>query len=287
MSEEKPVSSEQRVCKSCGNHFMGLYCNMCGEKVLEAEDRTFKHFLSNIVTFSFIDNKFLKTLKLILLSPGFLSKEYAEGRRVNYLRPLQLFFIFNLIYFLFPLLQLFNTSLHTQMYLRVHSPLVRKLVNHKLEETGFSFQGYSLMYNDKSTSLAKLVIILFVVIVSVPFALIFRKQKRYFSEHLTLSVELAAFNLAVNAVFLSLILIISTKIIHWTHMGWEKYLDDVTLTVIFIMTNLFFLFKAGRTFYQERGFMLIIKVVISLLGMFLALEMYRLILFLVTFWSLS
>src|SRR5687768_12706751 len=103
------------VCKSCGNNFTGLFCNECGEKVLEPSDRTFKSFLVNIqIGITFADNKFLKSLRLTILKPGFLSREYIEGKRVNYLRPLQLFFVLNLVYFLFPLVQLFNTSLNTQ-----------------------------------------------------------------------------------------------------------------------------------------------------------------------------
>jgi hypothetical protein len=172
------------------------------------------------------------------------------------------------------------------MYLRTHSALVRKMVNARLLSEGYSYQGYSLMYNEKSTSLAKLLIIVFVLVASLPFNLIYRRRNRYFTDHLTFSVELAAFNLAMNAILLSLVLIILNKLIHWTHSGWEKYLDDVTLTVIFILTNLYFLFHAGRTFYGQRGFALVIKVLLGLVGLFVALELYRLLLFLVTHWSL-
>lgn len=277
----------QQTCKSCGHVFEGIYCNLCGEKVLEPADRSLRSFMSNILlALTFADNKFTRTLWLVVARPGFVSREYAEGRRVRYLRPLQLFFILNIVYFLFPVLQLFNTSLHTQMYLRTHSPLVRKMVRAQLEAEGFSLQGYSLMYNEKSTSLAKLLVIIFVFLAALPVMLVYRKRNRYFTDHLTLSVELAAFNLAMNAIFLSLLLVVINRIIHWTHTGWERYLDDTTLTLIFIMTNLYFLFNSGRTFYGQRGFMLILKVVMSMLGLFVALELYRLVLFLLTFISL-
>jgi hypothetical protein len=287
MNDNPPVSSVQRTCKSCGNTFVGMYCNLCGEKVLEPTDRSLKAFFSNVViALSFTDNKFFKTLRLIIQKPGFLSREYSEGRRVLYLRPLQLFFVLNLFYFLFPVVQLFNTSLHTQMYLRTHSALVRKMVSTKLDVEGYSYQGYSLMYNEKSTSLAKLLVIVFVLLASLPLNLIYRRRNRYFTDHLTLSVEFATFNLAMNAIFLSVLLVAINKIIHWTHLGWEKYLDDTTLTIIFVMTNLYFLFNAGRTFYNQRGYLLIVKVLLALLGLFLALELYRLVLFLLTYWSL-
>lgn len=274
----------QRTCKSCSHKFHGIYCNLCGEKVLETGDRSFRNFINNALTFA--DNKFLKTLWMIIRYPGLLSKEYAEGRRVNYLRPLQLFFVLNLIYFLFPLLQLFNTSLHTQMHLRTHSPLVRSMVYSKVGRDALALEGYSLMYNQRSTSLAKLLIIVFVILASVPMILIYRKRNRYFTDHVTLAVELTSFNLAMNAIFLSIFLMAMNKLLHWTHSGWEKYLDDFTLTIIFVLTNTYFLFKAGRTFYGQMGKRLILKVLLGLLGLFIALELYKLTLFLITFWVL-
>jgi hypothetical protein len=273
-----------RVCKSCGNAFTKTFCNACGEKVLETKDRTFKSFLANFLAVA--DNKFLKTLWMIIQRPGFLSKEYAEGKRVNYLRPLQLFFILNLVYFLFPLLQLFNTSLRTQMYLRTHSSLVREMIFNKIGNDKLVMEGYSLMYNEKSTGLAKLLIIVFVLLASLPMMIIYRRRNRYATDHVTLAVELTAFNLAVNAIFLSLFLMLVSKVFHWSHLGWEKYLDDFTLTIIFVLTNSYFLFRAGRIFYAQKGKILIIKVVLGLLGLFIALEAYRLCLFLITFWTL-
>ena len=285
---ETELSEHPRhACKSCGNVFTGLYCNLCGEKVLEPKDRSFKSFLQNVlIAITFADNKFVKSIWLVMRNPGFLSREYVEGKRVNYIRPLQLFFVLNLIYFLFPLLQLFNTSLRTQMYLRTHSPIVRAMVHAKVGNDPLALRGYELMYNEKTNSLAKLLIILFVIVAAIPMALIYRRRNRYFTDHVTLAVELTTFNLAVNALLLSLFLMLTNTLLHWTHMGWEKYLDDLTLTIIFILTNSYFLFAAGRNFYGQYGKMLLLKIVLGLLGLFVALEVYRIILFLITFWAL-
>jgi hypothetical protein len=163
---------------------------------------------------------------------------------------------------------------------------VQKMVQHKMKTDGYSMQGFSLLYNEKSTSQAKLLIIVFVVIASIPFSLIYRKRNRYFSDHFTLATELASFNLIMNAIFLSLFLILVNAILRWTGSGWERYLDERTLTIIFVLTNVYFLTRAGRTFYNQTGFRLIIKVVLGLLGLFVALEIYRLLLFLVTYYSL-
>jgi hypothetical protein len=282
--KDENSSLTRHTCKSCRNQFMGSYCNLCGEKVLEANDRSFRSFVSNI--FAFTDNKFFKTLWLIIRKPGLLSKEYAEGRRVAYLRPLQLFFVLNLVYFLFPFLPLFNASLKTQLYLRTHSLLVRTMVYSETGGDNLALQGYELMYNQKSMGLAKLLIFVFVLLASVPMMIIYRRRNRFFTDHVTLAVELTCFNLMVNAIGLTVLLMAVNKLLHWSHSGWERYLDDTSLTVIFVITNAYFLFRAGRTFYAQKGKILVLKVALGLLGLFIALEAYRLALFLVTFWSL-
>lgn len=280
--------SEQDVhtCKSCGHSFTGVYCNLCGEKVILPQDRSMRSFLSNIlIAITFADNKFIKSLWYIVFKPGFISREYAEGRRVNYIRPLQLFFILNLIYFLFPILQLFNSSLRTQMYYLFHSAFARDLVVNRLIEEGMSLAAFELMYNDKTTGLAKLLVIIFVLLAALPLSLIFRKKNRYFTDHTTLAVELVSFNIFINAIVLSVLLWIASRLFRWGELNWNEYLNDGSLTIVFVVTNLYFLYRAARNFYGQKGKRLILKSIMGILGLFLALEAYRFILFLITFWS--
>ena len=63
------------------------------------------------------------------------------------------------------------------------------------------------------------------------------------------------------------------------------YLNDVTLTIIFILTNLYFIFRAARTFYNQEGKRLVLKAIAGILGLFLALEVYRFMLFFITVWA--
>jgi hypothetical protein len=62
-------------------------------------------------------------------------------------------------------------------------------------------------------------------------------------------------------------------------------LNDTTLTIIFVATNMYFIFRAARTFYSQKGKRRIIKAIFGILGLFLALEVYRFILFFITMWS--
>jgi hypothetical protein len=281
------LASQEHTCKSCGHTFVGLYCNMCGEKVIEPKDRKFRSFLGTVmVSTTFVDNRFIKSLWSTISKPGFLSREYVDGRRVIYMRPLQMFFILNLVYFLFPVLQMFNSSLYTQLHVLPHSRLARSVVSGILKKDGMTMPGFELMYNDKTTSLAKLLIVVFVVFASLPLSLIFRKKNRYFTDHVAFAVELTSFNLAVNAVGLTLLFALINKIFRLSHATYGVYLNDLTLTIIFVSTNLYFIFYAARTFYGQKGKRLMLKAFAGILGLFLALEAYRFFLFFITIWTM-
>ncbi|HPM32811.1 MAG TPA: DUF3667 domain-containing protein [Chryseolinea sp.] len=287
LKPETSNSTIEHICKSCGNTFVGLYCNQCGEKVIEAKDRKFKTFLANVlIATTFVDNKFIKSLWLTLKNPGFLSREYVDGRRVQYMRPLQMFFILNLIYFLFPTLQIFNALLHNQQHVFPHKALAHRMVLEKIHNEGIDMRGFELMYNDKTTGLAKLLVVMFVVIASLPLSLIFQKKNRYFTDHVALSVELTAFNLAVNAISISFVFFIVSKLFSWGHLNSGNYLNDLTLTIIFVTTNFYFIFRSARAFYNQKGKRLVIKAILGVVGLLLALEVYRFLLFFITLWSL-
>jgi hypothetical protein len=279
MRPENPRSPlPENICKSCGNRFKGYYCNICGEKVLQGRDKSFSAFLNNIlIAVTFTDSKLIKTLWWVIRKPGYVSNEFAEGRTIKYVNPLSLFFVLNLIYFLFPVIQLFNASLNTQL-LAPQRLLVRDMVAHKMMSMQMTdIASFSLIYNQKTTGLAKLMVMVFVVITSLPLNFLYRKKNRYFSDHVGFTVELACFNLFVNAICLTLV----AKL-----LGLGHYLDELTVTFIFVSSNLYFLLKSGMTFYREKGWRLVVKSIVMLLLLRVALEIYRAILFIVTIWAL-
>ncbi|MBP9925032.1 MAG: DUF3667 domain-containing protein [Cyclobacteriaceae bacterium] len=264
-------------CKSCENTFTGNYCNHCGEKVLVTSDQSFKSVVNSILlTITFVDTRFIKTLWMVLTTPGTLSRDFSHGKRIKRLSPMSLFFLLNLVYFFFPLIQLFNASLHTQL-LSPLSVFYINLITHKIVTLGLDLNSFTLIYNQKTTSLAKLMVVVFVVISSLPLNILYWKKNKYFIDHVTYAVELACFNLFANAILLTVIVRL---------FGLGHYLNEITLTVIFIITNLYFILRSGLTFYQEKGIRLVFKSLILIVFLKLALEGYRMVLFFVTMWML-
>jgi len=261
------------TCKSCHHTFTGNYCNLCGEKILTKQDRSFKAVLNNAFrTVTSVDSQFVKTLWLVLTQPGFLARDFANGKRVNHLNPMSLFFVLNLIYFFFPVIQLFNASLNTQL-LSPLSPFYQTIIAKKIVSMNLTLDTFTLFYNLKSTSLAKLMVMVFVIVSSLPLNFLYWKKNKFFTDHVDLAVELACFNLFVNAILLTVIVRV---------FGLGHYLNETSLTIIFIVTNLYFILRSGFTFYQERSWRLVLKSLVFMVFLKIALEVYRSILFFVT-----
>ena len=272
-------TAESHICKSCGNGFTGLYCNLCGEKVVLPADRSFRKLLSNIlVAITFADSKVFRTLWLVISRPGFVSREFTEGRTVRYLPPLSLFFVLNLVYFLFPLIQLFNASLTTQLSSYFYGRLAGEFIAIRMADMRLDLNAFQLLYNESTISYAKLLVVLFAILASLPLNLLFRRSGRFFADHIGLMVELACFNLLINALLVTFL----AKL-----LPIGGFLDEVVLTVLFIMTNFYFLWHANRTFYSAAGWKLLAKTIVTVGFLKIALEAYRLILFLVTMLALA
>ena len=97
------MESEHRniTCPNCHNSFNKefKYCPECGQA-----NKNFKldvkYFFSKFLSGMFnLDSKIFRTLKLLFLKPGMLSKEFIAGRRNSYIPPVRLYLIGSLIYF--------------------------------------------------------------------------------------------------------------------------------------------------------------------------------------------
>jgi hypothetical protein len=267
------MSDSTHTCKSCQHVFTGNYCNLCGEKVLTAKERSFKTIFNSILlTITFSDSRLIRSLWLIMKQPGSLSHDFVNGKRVNHITPTAVFFVLNLFYFFFPFIQLFNASLNTQL-LSPFSWFYTSIIAHKIVNLNLTLDSFTLIYNLKTAGLAKLMVMVFVIISSLPLNLLYWKKNKYFADHVSYAVELASFNLFVNAILLTLFVRL---------FGLGGYLSEAVLTTIFISTNLYFVIRSGNLFYKEHGWRLILKSIALILFLKIALEVYRAILFFVT-----
>ena len=89
------------TCLNCGKTFPAdySYCPYCGQ-ANKKHDLSFKYVVSEFLSANFnLDAKIFVTLKLLLFSPGKLSRDYLDGKRMRYISPVRLYLFVSLIYF--------------------------------------------------------------------------------------------------------------------------------------------------------------------------------------------
>lgn len=86
-------------CLNCGVPLADHFCSACGQKAV-TPDPTF-HDLWHEFTHEMlhVDGRLFQSTKLLFLRPGFLTREYCQGRRARYLTPLRLYLIFSVLFF--------------------------------------------------------------------------------------------------------------------------------------------------------------------------------------------
>lgn len=90
----------EKNCLNCNAAVQGKYCHVCGQENIEPKETAWHlvtHFFNDITHF---DGKFFGTLKLLIIRPGFLSKEYMIGRRNSYLNPIRMYIFTSAFFFL-------------------------------------------------------------------------------------------------------------------------------------------------------------------------------------------
>jgi len=91
------------ICPNCGSdiHEDDVYCHHCGQKNATMR-KSVKEFIRDFfkVYFSF-DTRFFRTIGPMLFKPGYLSQQFFEGKRKQYLDPLRFYvFVSFVVFFL-------------------------------------------------------------------------------------------------------------------------------------------------------------------------------------------
>ena len=75
------------------------YCSVCGQSTLNLHQSFTKVAFQALHEMLDIDGRLATTLKILLFSPGRLSKEFVEGRRIRYTPPLRMYLVISLLFF--------------------------------------------------------------------------------------------------------------------------------------------------------------------------------------------
>lgn len=88
-----------KACLNCGTPLTGEYCSACGQRDIEPGIR-FKEVVSDFFSFNFsIEGPIWQTIRLLVVNPGLLFRDFIAGKRKSYYKPIQFFIVTTLVYF--------------------------------------------------------------------------------------------------------------------------------------------------------------------------------------------
>jgi hypothetical protein len=93
------MSETITTCPNCGAPRADRFCAACGQN-----DRSYlratREIVGEVLSEAFdLDSRLGRTLKYLILRPGFLSREFASNRRASYVSPVRLYIVVSLVFF--------------------------------------------------------------------------------------------------------------------------------------------------------------------------------------------
>jgi hypothetical protein len=85
-------------CRNCGQPTGPRFCGHCGQEVEARRGPLFALVGEMLTTWFSVDGRLLRTLRMIV-RPGRLTRQYLNGKRAPYLRPLRLYLVMSLLLF--------------------------------------------------------------------------------------------------------------------------------------------------------------------------------------------
>lgn len=177
-------------CKNCKKPLAGVFCHYCGEKMVEKNDFSLRTLISQIVDGVFnIDSKIYRSFLYLLFKPGKLTTKYIEGIRKPFMKPIQLFLVANILFFLLltqsdilriPAKYFFNGTRDVNIEL-------------KMDKSGETAAEFMDRYDKTSKDVSKSAVIIIVPFIGLALWLINYNKDFLFGMHLIFAIHYVSF----------------------------------------------------------------------------------------------
>jgi hypothetical protein len=277
-------------CPSCGSAITEAFCGTCGERRPSARQYSLAHFAREALeTVTDFDRSFLHTVRALVRRPGELTAAYMRGERVSYLRPLQLFLLVNVVYFLWAGwsgMHVFNTRLRDHLNSSPYQRQARDLVRRRLPASGMTEAQYQSAFDAKSLVLARTLVIAMVPMFAVALTVLSIRRRRPVVQHLVFSLHFFSILLLLT---IATIPVIVLEMVLWRAVagppsGW--HVEDRAAGATIAVAVMVYLVFAFRRAYGDGRIAALLKAFASLVAIVAILTAYRFLLFYVTAYAI-
>ena len=255
MKSDRLPAHSKLECPSCGSKTTGPFCSHCGEKEISGKDYAVRHYLAELFAgITLMESKVLRSVWLVVSKPGYLSCEYFRGRRVRYVKPVQLFILMNVAYYFSLTLfsaTTFTTPLATQLHENNYYPAYANWrVNRKQQKQQISYQALETKYDKKTNVLSKTLVFLLIPIFALLFGSLFFRKRRYLVEHAVIATHFWSFSLILLGVILPLVSICLIRLCHALNFSTGYVTNDGVVSSILQVCFAAYLFIMLRRVYE-------------------------------------
>lgn len=273
-------------CAACDGPVRGPYCHACGERRPRPEDESLGHFLrEQFHEVTSADGRMWRSFKALFV-PGKLTEEYFAGRRGRYLRPVRLFLVLNVLFFIWAgWLEVRGLVGEATLYRSVGN-FARRMAE-ATAAAGVSNEAFDAAFSQRARTLAPTFIAVFVPALTCVLALVLAPARRSLVRHAVFATHSVA-ALMVMLVAASTVLALPLLVVEVLQGVIAYNLDDSILLPVFLTLWSVYLVVGIRNVYDVPWWGAVASgLATSTLGTLVALEVYRTALFAVTLWTVD
>ena len=273
-----PMSAEAHDCPTCGTHFEGNYCPRCGQSARIGRYSFKKAFLLFLDVWGLGNRGMFRTIRDLILRPGYMIRDYLQGMQMAYFPPFKMFFL------LVALSLLVSTGWNIKMENRIEKQ--EKEITEKINRTIYGSFGLEEKENNHSVEALEtnikitewtnkhmnLVTILLLLLYAIPLFMFFRKCPAYpgirFSEFFVTMVYITnmitVYSIVTNFFGLSLWVDVGLYVLTLIPLKqlsgysyWRVIWNCIAALVLFFIVGIFIIFAITITlsiasnYYQQ------------------------------------
>lgn len=195
------VAAPER-CPSCATPLAGEYCHACGERRHTDERFSVRHFLSEVAgELLDADSRAIRSVRLLVTRPGFLTLEALRGRKRPYVGALKMYLlVFGAVMFLATFIPepASRGGKQNQRVAAAFGRLVHSIAVHQGTSDGAARKALAQATTQHTSWLSVIIPLLFAVALYA----VFRRRRRFYAENLVFATHFATFNYLVGIVLL-------------------------------------------------------------------------------------
>lgn len=229
-----------------------------------------------------LDGRLWRTLRSLVFAPGRLAVDYCRGARVRWMRPVQVFLLANVVYFLVQPRIRFNAfpaTLELQLEQQPYSAWLRPFVEARLTESGLTRAEYAASFDAAVGDLARTLLMLLVPLTALAMHAVALGRGRRLIEHVVLAAHyVSAQLLVVHVLLLSFVSFAIGR-------GWSGYGEEPAMFAN-LLVMWAWLLVAWRRFHRASWRRSALAAALVALAWIPTVIGYRFALFWLTYWTI-